>query len=91
VTRYEGRENLPMPQSQFCVSRLCKWDCGWYKDFLVSRKRLTMRNYWSVVVEAAGVEPASEGIPLKYLHAYPKFSVSPARTPQGWMPCRLAH
>jgi len=35
------------------------------------------------MVEAAGIEPASEGIPLKLLHAYPAFWVSLPESPDG--------
>ena len=35
------------------------------------------------MVEAAGIEPASEGIPLEHLHAYPVFLGSHLKTPTG--------
>ena len=35
------------------------------------------------MVEAAGIEPASEGIPLEHLHAYPVFLDSHLKTPTG--------
>ena len=32
-----------------------------------------LSNPFFSLVEAAGIEPASEGIPLEHLHAYPAF------------------
>jgi hypothetical protein len=37
-------------------------------------------------VEAGGVEPPSENIPLKYLHIYPDIKVSPLAPHQAKLP-----
>ena len=36
-------------------------------------KNINIWNYIIIMVEAAGVEPASENIPLRHLHTYPEF------------------
>ena len=42
------------------------------------------------MVEAAGVEPASDNIPHRLLHTYPEFFISPLRPLSGRMPQGLA-
>jgi len=37
------------------------------------------------MVEAAGVEPASENFPLWRLHTYPEIWLSPLTAPSGWI------
>ena len=41
------------------------------------------------MVEAAGVEPASENIPPGRLHTYPGFCIRLSGAPPGWIPGRL--
>ena len=43
------------------------------------------------MVEAGGIEPPSESVPLGLLHAYPAFGVSRLRFPTGRISEALAH
>ena len=41
--------------------------------------------YYIKMVEAAGVEPASENFPIWHLHTYPEVWLSPLTAPSGWI------
>ncbi len=58
--------------------------------FWCNSNSLTICNYSFVMVEAAGVEPASENIPRRHLHTYPELSFSLFKSPPGWILKRLS-
>ena len=45
-----------------------------------------LENKGNIMVEAAGIEPASESTTLRLLHAYPAYLFSDPGLPAGWLP-----